>query len=114
MLWAPSQTRVLRVLEDGRPHTLRDVVKASGLDCRQVYMALYRCWEKGLVLRTRKALVEGENVFKGRGGRRFHARPYHIYVLRTKGVDKATIDGLEFVAYSREYLDPRCGGGAAP
>lgn len=111
MIWAPSQARVLRVLEDGRPHTLRDVVKTSGLNCRQVYMALYRCWEKRLVLRTSKALVEGENIFKGRAGRRFHARPYHIYVLRTKGVEKAVIDGSEFVSYSREYLDPRGGRG---
>ncbi|MFQ6135537.1 MAG: hypothetical protein ACE5KU_06985, partial [Nitrososphaerales archaeon] len=89
----------------------REICSALGLSIAQVSSGLRRCWESGIVLRTKGPLYEGERVFKGRGGVSRHTRPYHLFVMKRDGSDSLVIAGREFVSYSREFLDPRGGGG---
>ena len=89
----------------------REVMGATGLSRSQVYMALFRCWRRGLVLRTDAPILVHERVFKGRGGTSSHVRPFHKYLLRPEGFDVVVVEGRRFVGFSEEYLDPRGGGG---
>ena len=91
----------------------RESTEGTGLSRNRVYPALYRCWRRGLVLRTRRPILSHEKVFKGRGGVSQHTRPFHLYMLRPEGVDDVLVDGLRYVGFSEEYLDPRGGGGVS-
>lgn len=71
---------------------------------------MYRCWKRGLILRTKTPIYEFERTFKGRGGISATTRPYHLYVLKPEGVNSLRIDGREFVGYAKEHLDARGGG----
>ena len=101
---------VLRSLFEASPMSCRDVIKRTGLSRGKVYACLDRCWRAGLVLRTAEPTYEKERVFRGRAGSSAHIRPYHRYLLRHEGLDEASVDGMRFVGYSEEYLDPRGGG----
>lgn len=100
---------ILDVLNDGMPHTTREIV-AKGLGEKAAYQGLFRCWTSGLILRTKKPIVVCEKVFKGRLGNRSHTQPYHLYMLKPAGKDRVVVNGLEFVSYSKEHLDVRGGG----
>jgi hypothetical protein len=91
----------------------RSIMAATGLSRSQVYMALYRCWKRGLVLRTDAPILLHERVFKGRGGTSRHLRPFHLYMLKPQGVDNVMVGGRRFVSFSEEHLDPRGGGGVS-
>jgi hypothetical protein len=99
------------VLAGGEPMSCREIIRATGLSRSQVYNALYRCWRRGLVLRTARSLLSHERVFKGRGGVTRHVRPFHLYLLRPEGVGEVVVGGHRYVGFSEEYLDPRGGGG---
>jgi len=103
----------LAVLADGQPKSSREVVEATGLKEGQVYNCLFRCWRRGLVLRTEKPIYRRERVFRGRAGLSEHTRPYHLYILRPEGVEEVEVDGHRFVSFSEEHLDPRGGGGVS-
>ena len=105
-----TRGRVLRFLFEASPMSCRDVIKQTGLSRGKVYACLDRCWRAGLVLRTAEPTYEKERVFRGRAGSSAHIRPYHRYLLRPEGLDEASVDGMRFVGYSEEYLDPRGGG----
>ena len=108
-----SRAVVLGAMVDGKPMSSREIMGATGLNRNQVYKCLFRCWTRGLVLRTREALYSNERVFKGRAGVSTHTRPYHLYVLKPEGFDELELDGRRFVAFSEEHLDPRGGGGVS-
>ena len=61
-------------------------------------------------LRTAEPLYEHERIFKGRGGLTQNTRPYHLYILKSEGVNSVVIDGRLFVSYEKKYLDVRGGG----
>jgi hypothetical protein len=104
--WHPSERRILAVLADGRPRSHREVVKASGLTGRAVWAALRRCWQKGLVVRSKTPLRETHRAFKGRGGVRVNLRSYYLYMLRSAKTPRM-VDGVEFVHYDSGFLDKR-------
>ncbi|MEM3572837.1 MAG: helix-turn-helix domain-containing protein [Nitrososphaeria archaeon] len=106
-----SRKRILAVLADGKPRGLRDIVKATGLSHDVVSANLLRCWRDGLLLRTKSPIYKQERVFKGRAGWSRNTRPYHLYVLRPKGINHLEVDGREFVPFKKEFLDARGGGG---
>lgn len=102
--------RILDVLQDGKPKSHREIVKASRLSGSSAYNSIFTCWKRELVLRTKKPIYKFERTFKGRAGISQTTRPYHLYVIRPEGVDSLLIDGREFVKYAEEYLDVRGGG----
>jgi len=105
-----SRKLILAALSDHKPRSLRQIVKATGLSKSAAYNSLFICWEKNLVLRTKKPLYASERIFKGRGGVSTTTRSYHLYVLKPEGIDSLLIDGHEFVKYSKDFLDVRGGG----
>ncbi len=105
-----TRSLVLAALVDNKPKSQRDLVKATGLSGKAVYSAVFLCWKKGLVLRTREPIYESERIFRGRGGIVQNTRPYHLYLLKPKGKDSVLVDGREFVAFDEKYLDARGGG----
>ena len=105
-----SKRLVLVLLSEGKPMSHRNLVKRTGLSDATVWSVLYRCWKKGLVLRTRKPEYKYERVFRGRAGTSGAMRPYHLYILKPKGMNSVRIDGYEFVKYDEKYLDARGGG----
>jgi hypothetical protein len=100
----------MAALVDGNPRSCREIIQETGLSRSRVYIALYRCWKRGLVLRTARPILSHERVVRGRGGVSQHTRPFHLYVLRPNGVDDLVVDGRRYVGFSEEYLDPRGGG----
>ena len=105
-----TRDRLLLTLSDGAPKSHRTIIEDTGLSPSAVWNGLKRCWEAGWILRTKSALYEGETVFRGRAGSVQTTRPYHLYMLKPDGVDSFKLNGIEFVAYAKEYLDPRGGG----
>ena len=75
--WRPSARRILAVLADGRPKSQREIVKATGMSEGAVWAGLRRCWQKGLVFRSRTPLREKQRAFKGRAGVRVNLRSYN-------------------------------------
>jgi len=106
----PTRDMVLRCLFEASPMNSRDLMRRTGLSGSQVYACLDRCWRAGLVLRTAESLYERERVFRGRLGSSAHIRPYHRNLLRPESLDEAYVDGVRYVGFSEEYLDPRGGG----
>jgi len=105
-----SVSQILAVLGDHKPKSARDIVEAAKLSRSAGYSVLYRCWKKGIILRTEEPIYEHERIFKGRGGVSQNTRPYHLYLLAPDDVDSLVVDGRRFVKYAREYLDVRGGG----
>jgi len=105
--WRPSARRILTVLADGRPKAQREIVKAAGMSEGAVWAGLRRCWQKGLVLRSRTPLREKQRVFKGRAGVRVNLRSYYLYLLNSTKAATATVGGMEFVQYASRFLDQR-------
>jgi len=105
-----SRAIILAALVNDGSMSCRKLVRETGLSRNQVYCALYRCWRRGLVLRTRRPILSHERVFKGRGGVSQHMRPFHLYMLRPEGVDDVVVGDRRYVGFSEEYLDPRGGG----
>lgn len=101
---------VLAVFADGKPKSHRDVVLATRLNSNAANNTLRRCWERGLLLRTKEPFYEAGRTFHGRAGVSSNTRPYHLYVLKPKEHDTLVINGNEFVKYSKRYLDARGGG----
>jgi len=108
--YTPSRKLILSVLNDCKPRSCRDIVKATRLSGSAVNNSLLLSWKRGLILRTKEPLYEHERIFKGRAGVSQNTRPYHLYLLRPEGKDSMVIDGHEFVKYAEEYLDVRGGG----
>ena len=104
--WHPSERRILAVLADGRQRSHKEIVKASGLSGRAVWAALRRCWQKGLIVRSKAPLRERYRAFKGRAGVRVNLRSYYLYMLSSTKTSKM-VDGVEFVQYASGFLDKR-------
>ena len=105
-----SQATILAALADGKPKTHRELVRATGLSDAAVWNALARAWRDGLVMRTEKPAYEAVKFFRGRAGVSKTTRTFHQYLLAPKGEKRVRLGDLEFVAFSKRYLDARGGG----
>ncbi len=83
----------------------------TGLPRFALWEGLRRCWVKGLVLRSERAIYEPERLNKGRAGRPRNLRPFHLYALRPHGVDELRVKGSKLVRFSESARDPRGGNG---
>jgi len=66
-----------------------------------------RCWENGLVLRSKDPIYESKKKFRGRKGYRTNTRGYYKYIINSTNRERLTYDGTIYVNYSDEYKDPR-------
>lgn len=105
-----TQAAILAALADGKPKTHRELVQATGLSGAAVWNALARAWRDGLVMRTEKPTYEAVKLFRGRAGMSKTTRAFHKYLLAPSGKKQVRIGNLEFVAFSKRYLDARGGG----
>jgi hypothetical protein len=105
-----TQASILAALAGGKPKTHRELVQATGLSDAAIWNAVARAWHLGLVMRTEKPAYEAVKLFKGRDGVRKTTRAFHQYLLAPKGKTQVRVDGLEFVAFSKRYIDARGGG----
>jgi hypothetical protein len=105
-----TQASILAALAGGRPKTHRELVQATGLSDAAIWNAVARAWHLGLVMRTEKPAYEAVKLFKGRDGVRKTTRAFHKYLLAPRGKTQVRVDGLEFVAFSKRYIDARGGG----
>lgn len=110
---ASTRDSIMAVLADGEPKSHRDIAGGTGLSHAAVWSALLRLWRAGRVMRTKKAIYGSERAFKGRAGSVNILRSYYLYVLKPAGMDRMTLDGREFVVFSKKYLDPRGRGGVS-
>ncbi len=85
----------------------REIIEKTGLSPSAVWNGLKRCWDDGFILRTKSAIFETENVFRGRKGSVSTTRPYHLYLKKPEDRNSVIIEGVDFVSFSIEYLDPR-------
>ncbi len=106
-----SQRKIVGVLVDGSVLSSRDIGRLTGISKFALWEALRRCWVKGLVLRSDKAVCERERLNKGRAGRPWNVRPFHLYTLKPAGVDHLQSNGHRLVAFSEAAKDPRGGNG---
>jgi hypothetical protein len=105
-----TREMIMASLKDVKPKTIREISKDTGLSRSQIGHSLMLAWRRGLILRTAKPVYEVERVNKGRGGVSHHVRPYHLYLRKGHTQGNVEMDGLRFVPFSEEYLDPRGGG----
>ena len=93
----PSLTRdrLIHSLSEEVPKSHREIISETGLSPSSVWNGLKRCWEAGLILRTRSAIFESEMVFRGRAGSVQTTRPYHLYLLRPTDVKSVKIEGVD-------------------
>jgi hypothetical protein len=92
-----SQTKILKVLSDGKPKTFKVIHTQSKLTRKAAEGALRRLWKRGLILRTKKPSYEAITTFKGRSGNRKNTRGYHQYLRSSK--TSITLQGIKFVNY---------------
>jgi hypothetical protein len=98
---------LLKVLSENKPSSAKEIVKASGINEKNVWDGLYYWWKKGLLLRAEKPTFENQENFKGRRGLTRNTRFYYLYMLKPKGEDSVFILGQRFVAFKKKYLDLR-------
>ena len=72
--------RLLFVLSEEVPMSHREILEETVLSPSAVWNGLKRCWDNGFVLRTKTAIFETENVFRGRKGSVSTTRPCHLYL----------------------------------
>lgn len=99
------------VLADGGVLSSREICRLTGIPSFALWEALRRCWVKGLVLRSDKPVYERERLNKGRAGRPWNVRPFHLYALKPDGIDVVQNNGQTLVAFSESAKDPRAGKG---
>ncbi len=66
---------------------------------------------KGLVLRSERPVYERKRLNKGRGGRPWNVRPFHLYALKPTGIGMLQNSGRRLVSFSESAKDPRGGNG---
>jgi hypothetical protein len=104
---APLRATLLKVLSENKPLSAKEIVKASGINEKHVWDALYYYWMMGLLLRAEKPVFENQANFKGRGGLTRNTRSYYLYMLKPEGKDSIFILGQRFVPFKKKYLDIR-------
>ena len=106
-----TRGKLLRELDDGKPHSHLDLVRATRLSHSAVWGGLLRAWKAGLILRTEKPIFERVESFRGRAGISKTTRGYHLYVTRPNyEISELQIGDQKFVAFSEKYLDRRGNG----
>lgn len=107
--FGPTQRRLLDVLVDEQPRSLRALREETGLTSKAVGSALYRLWKGGAILRTAEPTYESFRAFKGRAGIKKNTRAYYLYLYKPLK-QPITLQGLRFVCYDEKYLDKRGSG----
>jgi hypothetical protein len=105
----PTQRVLLELLNDGLPHTSRELVAKSKLSNKAVVNCLHRLWKSGNILRTEKPSYDPISSFKGRAGIAKNTRAYHRYVYQP---DRTVVhaQGVQFVKFQEQFLDSRGSG----
>jgi len=103
-------SKIQALLADGTPRSSRGIAQGFGWGIAATSQALRRAWESGIVLRTASPTYVTERRRRGRAGVATNIRAYHLYCIST-GERESIISGRRFVSFSKEYLDPRGGGG---
>jgi DNA-binding MarR family transcriptional regulator len=99
--FGPSQRKLIAILSDGKPRSLRMLVKESRLSPKAVESVLRRLWFKGSVLRSEKPNKQHQVTLRGRKGLKRNLRSYFLYVLCSKGEKSLVINGVRFVTYNK-------------
>ena len=101
----------MAVLADGSVLSSREIGQLTGVPKSALWEALRRCWGNGPVLRSDKPVYEREKLNKGRAGRPWNLRPFHLYALKPAGMDHLQSNGHRLVGFSETAKDPRGGNG---
>lgn len=118
-----SKARVLAILSDGRPRSLRQIIKETGLSTRSVEAALRRLHRLQSILRSKEQYRKQDRQLKGRRGLVQNLRKFHLYVLHPVNINSLTLNGIEFRRHHeetrgcrpskarriREFLEQNCG-----
>ena len=96
-----TEREVLVALSDGKPRSLMDLAKQTGLTSKRIGSALYRLWNKGAILRTEKPTYEALRAFKARAGIKKNTRAYHLYMFVPEK-DSVSLQGTRFVKYDKK------------
>ena len=104
---ATTWAKIAEVLKDGVPRSTSEIAELIGLSRNATNAALRRAWRSGKLLRSERPLKEAVRMRKGRRGTIRVLRTYYLYTLRPEGVSSTVINGIKFVAYSREHEDIR-------
>jgi hypothetical protein len=102
-----ARALIVSLLLDGKEQISREVAQQLGFGLDVINTTILRAWQKGELLRTKKAIFEKIEVPKGRLGIKRNIRGYHKYtvpVTYEKG-ESFTKDGSEYVSYSEANLD---------
>ena len=90
----------MAVLADGSVLSSREIGQLTGVPKSALWEALRRCWGNGPVLRSDKPVYEREKLNKGRAGRPWNLRPFHLYALKPAGMDHLQSNGHRLVGFS--------------
>ena len=74
-------SRILRLLEDGQPRSIRQIAKELGFSYKPICNAVLRYYNKGLLARTKDRISEADQQFRGRAGKSRNTRHYYLYTL---------------------------------
>lgn len=102
-----TATRILAVLSDGRPRSSKEIRGEVRLSRDSVESALIRLWKKKKILRTTKPQMSADKIFKGRAGKTYNLRQFHLYMLSPDKATPVNYQGHMLVSYSKEYADRR-------
>jgi DNA-binding Lrp family transcriptional regulator len=102
-----TSKRILALLSDGKPRSSKEIRKEIGFSRDSVESALIRLWKKTKILRTVKSKISSEKVFRGRAGKAYNLRQYHLYMTRQGNAESVNFQGQTFVTYSKKYVDRR-------
>jgi hypothetical protein len=109
---AQTQEKLALALSDGKPMSSKELTVKLKLNSDIVESAIGRMWRSFRVLRSAKPIVCVDKTFRGRLGMVSNVRQYYNYLLSPEGVSSVFLGGVEYVAYSRKYVDKRGGLGA--
>jgi len=108
---AQTQEKLALALSDGKPMSSKELTLKLKLNSDIVESAIGRMWCSFKVLRSAKPIVCVDKTFRGRLGMVSNVRQYYNYLLSSEGVSSVFLGGVEYVAYSRKYVDKRGGLG---
>jgi hypothetical protein len=102
-----TASKILLLLSDGTPRSLREIRKEIGLGRDAIGSSLSRLWKNGSVLRTKEPNLSKDKIFRGRAGKTSNLRLFHLYVFRPGETNLLNLNGQTFVSYRKEYADRR-------
>jgi hypothetical protein len=93
-----TQDKVLGLLADGKPRSIRELTQQLGVSDRAVEGACLRAWRSGSLLRSDKPMHVRNRTLAGRAGSTFNTRSFYLYAIGN-GSEDNLIDGLRFLSF---------------